>query len=125
MRCRLVLPKRNVIAETGSVFDLAHLARFFHSAIPSELTLGLSPGLLGTVPAEQRIGGFDVTRDLRGHTNADVAATHFGKSDGAVAAILFVGEAALAFANFGDGSAEVTIPLQSIHGQIKMRVENQ
>ena len=104
--------------------DLLHLAPVLHRAIPGKLSLSLSVGLLRRMPARQVARRFHVARNLRRHTNADAPRAHLGKTYSAIAAVLFVGLPRFPFANFIERSRDVAIPLQRVHAEVEMGVEN-
>src|SRR5947209_7751891 len=108
-----------------AVANLPQLAALLHRPIPRELTLGRRPRLLGRVPSGQRIIWRHVPGDLRGDAQPDAAATHFLERHRSAAAIGFVRQTAFALANLVDRPREIAVPLERVHRQIQVRVEDQ
>src|SRR5262245_58990604 len=104
-----------MLVQSGAILDLNHLTGLLHGPVPGELSLGLRPGLLRAVPTGKPIGGFYVTRDLRRHTETNIAPAHFRQADGAFAAVALVSQIRFAVAYFVNGPAEVAIPLERVH----------
>ena len=114
-----------MLLQTRAVPDLHHLPRLLHRAIPGQLPLRLRPRLRGRMPALERMRRLHVTRDLRRHDEADPAAPQFGQADRAPAAILLVGLAVFSRADFGQGPRQIAVPLQRVHRQVEMGVEDE
>src|SRR3954467_15428141 len=77
-RRRLGLPAHGNMGTEGScIGELPHLAFFLHGPIPGELSLGLRPRLLRTVPTRKRIRQFHIAGNLRSHANVDSSSSHF------------------------------------------------
>src|SRR3954471_2280343 len=77
-RRRLGLPAHGNMGAKGiCIGDPPHLAFFLHGAIPGELSLGLRPGLLRTMPTRKRIRQFHIAGNLRSHANPDSSSSHF------------------------------------------------
>ena len=77
------------------------------------------------MPALERMRRLHVTRDLRRHDEADPAAPQFGQADRAPAAILLVGLAVFSRADFGQGPRQIAVPLQRVHREVKVGVEDE
>jgi hypothetical protein len=68
---------------------------------------------------------FGVAANLRRHHQPEVAPAKLRQADRAAAAILLVGLAVFALADFLDGPREVAVPFQSVHGEVEMGVEEE
>ena len=120
-------PSRDVGVESGAIDDLHHLSRLLHGAIPVELGLGLRPGLLGRVPAGERIVGGYGAGNLRRDDQADPATPEIRKRDDGVATVGLVAEAAgpLTRVDLRGGDSQVAIPLHRVHRQIEVGVNRE
>jgi hypothetical protein len=111
--------------EFGAGAEGDHLAGFFHGAIPGELGLGHGPGLGGGAPAEDgAVGVVFEAGKLSGDADGDAAAAEFGEGNGAVAAVGFVAEVGLALTDLGEGTREVAVPLEGVHREVEVGVED-
>jgi hypothetical protein len=121
-----VVPAGEVGGEFGAGADGDHLAGFFHRAIPGELGLGHGPGLGGGAPAEDgAVGVVFEAGELGGDADGDVAAAEFREGNGAAAAVGFVAEVSFALTNLGEGAREVAVPLEGVHREVEVGVEDQ
>ena len=66
-----------------------------------------------------------IAADLRGDAQADPALPHLGEADRAVAAIDLVLHVPFPAANLLERPAQVAVPLQGVHAQVEMHVEDQ
>ena len=115
---------RQVRVELRARRDGAHLAAPLHLAIPRQLRLRHRPRLLGRVPAGQPVAALHVARDLRRDDHADASAAQLVERHRAAPAVGPVGHAGLALADLVDGPRQVAVPLDGVHGQVEMGVEN-
>ena len=111
--------------ELLEVGDLCQLALLFHFAVPSQLALCLCPGLSWRVPAGQWIVALGVAGDLRADAKANIAAAHLRQTNGTLGAIRFIGLPGLTFANLGERSRQVAVPLEGIHRQVEVDIKNE
>lgn len=105
--------------------ELDEFARLFHGAVPGELTLGLGPGLFWRLPAGELTEAGGVAGDLGGYAEADAAATHLWQADGVVAAIGEILHADFTTADVDEGLAGITIPLECVHREVEVGVEDE
>ena len=117
------VPSCEVRLEIGARPDDRNLAACFHLAVPRELALRHRPRLLGGMPARQWVGAVHVTGDLGAHAQPDPAAPHLGERHGAASTIGPILQVGFTRADFVERPREVAVPLERVHGQIKMTVE--
>src|SRR4051812_13340995 len=77
------------------------------------------------MPAWQRIVGRDVSCDERCDAHADTAAAHFRQRHGTLAAIRLVALVPLTRTDLFDRAREVPIPLERVHREIEVSVNNE
>lgn len=105
--------------------ELDQLADLLHSAVPGKLALGLGPGLFGRLPAGEFAEAGGVAGDLSCDAEANAAATHLWQAYSVVAAIREVFHADLTTAYVDQGLAGITIPLESVHREVEVSVEDE
>ena len=77
------------------------------------------------MPAGKRVRWADIAGDLGGDAQADPATAHFGETYKAAAAIRLVRHVSLARPDLRERPGQIAIPLEGIHGQVEVRVENE
>ena len=120
-----VAPKTGVSAELLPGTELDEFTSLFHGAIPGELPLGLSPGLFWRLPARELAEAGGIASDLGGDAEADAATTHLWQADGVVAAIGEILHADFTTADVDEGLAGITIPLECVHREVEVGVEDE
>ena len=105
--------------------ELDELAGLLHGAVPGELTLSLGPGLFGRLPAGEFAEAGGVAGDLSCDAEANAAATHLWQAYCVVAAIWEVFHANLTTAYVDQGLAGITIPLEGVHREVEVGVEDE
>ena len=112
--------------QTRRVPDLHHLTGLFHGAVPGQLSLRLRPGLFLRTPAEHGTVGVVLDPgDQCGDTQADSSSTHFGEANSAFASVRLVGHPLFTLANFLNGPRQITVPLQRVHREVEVGVEDE
>ena len=79
----------------------------------------------GRVPSGQRVVRRDVPGDQRRDAQPDAAAAHLRKRHRAAAAIRLVGPRPLARADLVDRPRQIAVPLERVHREVEVRVDNQ
>ena len=90
------------------------------------LGLGHGPGLGRGGPAgDGAVGVVFDAGDLGGDAEADAGAAHLREGNGGAAAIGFVAEVGFALAEVLEGPREVAVPLDGVHGEVEVGVEEE
>ena len=125
VRRRKFLPQLEVRFELRARADGDEFTRLLHRAIPRELPLRLRPRLCRRGPARQPVEVRRVARDLRRHTNAHLRAAQLGEAQRVVAPVLLVRLVKFAAADTFEGPRQIAVPLQRVHGEVEMCVEDE
>ena len=108
-------PQPNVVGQLTAVGDLLHLTRFFHAAIPRQLSLCDRPRDGRTMPTRKRIAEFDKAADLRSDAEANPTSPQLTQREDAFAAIQLVRHPDLSPPHFVQWPRQVAVPLHGVH----------
>ena len=86
----------------------------------------MRPGGLRAVPGwKGRITLLDAVGNLGCDAEPHLATSHLGQGHGSKAAIPFICLPLFSPSDFLDGASQIPVPVEGVHGKIKMRVKNQ
>ena len=118
-------PELDVAVEFGAGADRGHFPGIFHRAIPGQLALGLGPRLGGRIPAREAMEVRGVAANLGGDADTNATATHLREADSAIPAIDAIFHVAFPAADHFERPGEIAVPLEGVHAQVEVAVENQ